>query len=118
MKPRVREDKDEPAKCPFCAQTLHAPKLTKTATGECLGGRCTCGAVYSFDPTGHNLGEAYLDALTLASGDSADLFSHKYEEVVLDYDARRHRLSPVKEMRRLDSSGRIVFIKIRNGMDK
>lgn len=113
MRPKVREDKDEPAKCPFCKQVLRAPGPVKTETGDCVGGRCGCGAVYCFDPTGHNLGEAYLDALTLACGEEAELFSREYDEAVLEYDARRHRLSPVKEIRRLDSSGRMVFIKLR-----
>ncbi|HET6513609.1 MAG TPA: hypothetical protein VFG09_00460 [Thermodesulfovibrionales bacterium] len=119
MKPRVREDKAEPAKCPFCSEYLKAPERIKTATGESLGGRCRCGAVYCLDPTGHNVGEAYLDALTLAYGEELDLASEdSYEEVVLNYDARAHKLSPVKEIRRLDSSGKMVFVRVRDTIDK
>jgi hypothetical protein len=115
LKPRVREDKDEVAKCPFCKEFLKEPEHMETEMGECIGGRCNCGAVYCLDPTGHNVGEAYLDALVLAYGEGWGHASEDgYSEAVFAYDARTHRLSPVKEIRRLDSSGKIVFIKARN----
>ena len=80
--------------------------------GQCIGGKCSCGAVYCVDPTGHNVGEAYLDALVLAFGDDWDQIAEgTYSEAVFTYDARTHRLSPVREIRRLDASGKIVFIK-------
>jgi hypothetical protein len=112
LRPRVREDKDEVAKCPFCKEFLKEPENIKTEMGQCIGGRCSCGAVYSLDPTGHNVGEAYLDALVLAFGeDWGQVAEGAYTEAVFTYNARIHRLSPVSEIRRLDSSGKIVFIK-------
>lgn len=112
MKPRVREDKNEVAKCPFCNEFFKEPERMETEMGECIGGKCSCGAVYCFDPTGHNVGEAYLDALVLAYGeDWGGVADDAYSEAVFAYDARTHRLTPVKETRRPDSSGKVVFIK-------
>jgi hypothetical protein len=116
LKPRIREDKDEVAKCPFCSEFLSEPEPIKTALGEGIGGRCSCGAVYSFDPTGHNVGEAYLDALALAYGEGWNRIPEdSYDEVVLQYDARTGKLSAIREMRRLEMTGKIVFIKVRDG---
>lgn len=114
--PRQREDKDETPRCPFCALLLREPENIKTAAGGFIGGRCECGAVYACDPTGHNVGEAYLDALEYASGEGRDIFSslqsdEHYEEAVFNYDLRTHRLWNIKDIRR-DYSGKIVFIKV------
>ncbi|HXX58063.1 MAG TPA: hypothetical protein VEI96_08700 [Thermodesulfovibrionales bacterium] len=88
----------------------------KTALGECIGGRCGCGAVFSLDLTGHNVGEAYLDALALAYGEDWNQVPEEgYDEVILQYDARTRRLSTVKEMRRVELTGKMVFIKAREG---
>ena len=111
-KRRVREDKDEPARCPFCREFLKFPEKVKTALGECMGGRCSCGAVYVLDPTGHNVGEAYLDALALAFGEAwNDASGDTYQEAVFQFDPRTYRLSPVQDIRRMDSTGKMVFIK-------
>ena len=40
-----------------------------TELGAIISGRCACGAVYVCDPTGHNVGEAYGDAIAFAKGD-------------------------------------------------
>lgn len=92
------------------------PEEIETTTGNFIGGRCGCGAVYAYDSTGHNVGQAYLDALALACGDDWDkalsLDSETdYEEAVFNYDMRSHRLRPVRDIRR-DFSGKIVFIKL------
>ena len=118
MKPRVREDKDEIARCPFCAAVLGALEPIKSGSGECTGGRCGCGAVYCLDATGHNVGEAYLDALTLTFGEGADLLSVAYDEVVLEYDAGRNKLTPIRNERRMSGSARMIFVKAKNPPDK
>ncbi len=116
MKARVREDKDETARCPFCRRFLAVPGEIMTETGEVLGGRCECGAVYVSDPTGHNMGEAYLDALSLACGGDWGTCSsleagENYREAVLNYDSRGHKLWETKDRRR-DYSSKMIFIKI------
>lgn len=113
---RLREDKDERPRCPFCSELLKAPEPIKTEGSKFIGGTCECGAVYACDPTGHNVGEAYLDALLYASGGDWNAFSSlnpdaDYKEAVLNYDLRTNRLWKVKDIRR-DYSGKIVFVKI------
>ncbi len=121
-KPRVREDKEEKASCPFCGELFKMPEEIKTETGSFIGGRCDCGAVYACDPTGHNVGEAYLDALTYASeGDWSRFGSlnpdENYREAVFNYDLRTHRLQKIRDIRR-DYSGKIIFIKVEIKNDK
>lgn len=111
MKPRTRAEKDEPARCPFCKEFVSHPEPIKTATGECIGGRCGCGAVFVVDETGHNVGEAYLDALTLLFGEALNLLSGEpYREEVFSYNRRTHTLETVRDIRRLDTSGKIIFL--------
>ena len=116
LKRRVREEKDEKPRCPFCRAPLSLPENITTMTGDLLGGRCECGAVYVCDPTGHNVGQTYLDALAYACGDDWDklnsLDSDKdYSEAVLNYDIRMHRLVEIEDIRR-NFSGKMVFIKL------
>ncbi len=113
---RVREEKDSAPKCPFCHELLDIPENIKSEGGDFLGGRCSCGAVYACDPTGHNVGQAYLDALMYAYGDDWDRLNSSgetdYSEAVFNYDVRTHRLTPVEDIRR-DFSGKIFFVKLR-----
>ena len=116
MKPRAREDKDETARCPFCKAFIGAPEEIKTESGGFTGGKCQCGAVYACDPTGHNVGEAYVDAIAYAcGGDWAGVGSlnagENYREAVFNYDLRAHRLWEVRDIRR-DYSAKIIFIRI------
>ena len=116
-KGRVRADKNEGARCPFCNLLLSAPETIRTETGgEFTGGRCCCGVVYACDPTGHNVGEAYLDALMFACGGDWDTYytlspEDNYREAVFNYDLRTRTLWPIKDHRR-DYSGKIVFVKL------
>lgn len=87
----------EKAPCPFCGRTIEAPKQIKTALGDIIGGRCECGAVYVFDRSGHNLGQAFVDALNFACEGKFDnpwelIPGDDYEEVLLHYDKRAHIL--------------------------
>ena len=115
MKPKVREDKDESARCPFCSGPLPMPEAIRTETGEFIGGRCECGAIYACDPTGHNVGEAYLDALIYASGGDwnkvQSLDAESFHEAVRNYDMRTHRMWEIRDTRR-DYTGKIIFIKV------
>lgn len=92
------------------------PENIRAEMGGFIGGRCDCGAVYACDPTGHNVGEAYLDALTYACGEDWNKFKFlnsdkNYREAVFNYDLRTHRLWNIRDIRR-DYSGKIIFIKI------
>lgn len=60
--------------CPFCGQTIGKPKPpVSRKLGEFTMGSCQCGAVYTCDPTGHNVGSAMVEAMVLACNDDWDL---------------------------------------------
>ncbi|MEW6214994.1 MAG: PBS lyase, partial [Nitrospirota bacterium] len=87
------------ARCPFCGCMIDIPHEIRTALGNnILGGKCECGAVYVFDRSGHNLGQAFVDALNFACegkyGNPWDMIPEEdYQEVLLYYDWRTHTLS-------------------------
>jgi hypothetical protein len=121
---REREDKSvltEP-RCPFCRQPFRKPEDIPTELGFFLGGVCECGAVYACDPTGRNLGEAFADALPYACNQDWDLAwsltpGEDYEQMVLNYDLRTHRISPRQGPAYYRASkGKILFVKLREGI--
>jgi len=60
--------------CPFCGQTIAKPKPpVARKLGEFSVGTCQCGAVYTCDPTGHNVGSAMVEAMVYACNDDWDL---------------------------------------------
>lgn len=91
------ERRGKEASCPFCGRMIDIPQKIKTALGDITGGKCECGAVYVFDRSGHNLGQAFVDALNFACEGKCDnpwdlLPDDDYEEVLLHYDQRAHTL--------------------------
>ncbi len=116
---RQREDKStltEP-RCPFCEALIERPTDVSYELGEIYGGRCVCGAVYTCDPTGRNLGEALMDALVLLTGfDWQEALSLTpevdYEERILNYDVRNHKLIPRAVMFGVRSyTAKILFLR-------
>lgn len=114
----IREHKDyyRDAQCPFCNDPIPMPSTIVTEFGEIIGGDCRCGAVYTCDLTGHNIGEALLDALIFACGNDWDrVFNIGYEdynESVFNYDINTHRIWNIRDIRR-DQGGKIIFIRIK-----
>ncbi|MEW5745508.1 MAG: DVU0298 family protein [Nitrospirota bacterium] len=102
-----------PPECPFCGRAVARPEATKTEFGEVLSGACACGAVYVCDPTGHNTGEAYVEALALAKGawDIGSLNDESdYRTDDIDYDLKTHQRIYTKGQSTL--SGRLIFVKM------
>lgn len=107
------------AKCPFCGNIFEIPCEIKAKLGNVFsGGRCSCGAVYVFDRTGHNLGEAYVDALVLSCDGDWDMawkltpdVDYKIESCYYDGDSHQ-----ILDSRRSSRFGRAVenllFIKL------
>ena len=63
----MRRGRGGEAKCPFCGRSFESPREIKAEFGNVFtGGKCECGAVYVFDRSGHNLGDAYVDGLVFA----------------------------------------------------
>jgi hypothetical protein len=81
-------------------------------------GSCSCGAVYSCDETGHNLGAAMIEALVFGCNMDADLAwgllpeDDYVEEIVENYDFMTHLIVPggFYEGRRI--SGALFFIRL------
>jgi len=69
--------KKEPTRevtCPFCGKPIERPReLATHRPREMPVGSCTCGAVYAYDATGHNLGAAFVEALVFACNWDWDL---------------------------------------------
>ena len=90
--------------------------------GEFSVGSCQCGAVYTCDPTGHNIGSAMVEALVYACDDNWDL---AWELLPGDdyltgriehYDEQTHQ---VVETRNLDGravGGVIYFVRLHKDM--
>ncbi len=96
--------------CPFCGQKVKkAEDVPNRKMSEFTVGSCSCGAVYSCDPTGHNVGAAMVETLVQACGDNADLAWELMPEEdyltgrIEDYDEQTHQ---VVEKRNVD--GRMV----------
>ncbi len=100
--------------CPFCGRIINRPAEIKSDLGNVTGGTCECSAVYVCDPTGHNTGEAYSEALALARGSwqingmDEDV---DYETADIDYDERTHQRVYSRGLRSL--SGRLVFVRLK-----
>ncbi len=105
--------------CPFCGMAIDRPRELKTRRpGEMPAGACACGAVYTFDITGHNLGSAFLEALVLACDMDWELASdlasgEDYSEKILErYDDQSHYIVPggAYEGRRV--AGALYFVRL------
>jgi hypothetical protein len=112
-----RDFVDNIPRCPFCSRPLGEPREMKGRFGNTFtGGSCNCGAVFVFDRSGHNLGDAYVDALTYACHDDWDkawsLTPDKdYEIKELSYDSRRNRFSG--NARRAVAA--YIFVRLKDG---
>jgi hypothetical protein len=104
--------------CPYCNKYIEQPKNTMTELGIIIGGKCACGAVYVCDPTGHNVGEAYSDAIAFAKGDwdIGDLGLDEYVMKEMDYDLKSHSRVSVKGMN--FHAGKLIFIRMAQPTDK
>lgn len=105
--------------CPFCGQKVgrasHAPTRKMT---EFPVGRCQCGAVYSSDATGHNVGAAIVETLVYACNDNADLAWELLPEDdyltgrIENYDETRHQVVATKNVDGRAVSGVLYFVRL------
>ena len=105
--------------CPFCRILIDRPKeLATRMPTEMPVGKCSCGAVYACDVTGHNLGTALIEALVLGCNGDCDLAwdllpeEDYIEGQVKNYDLETHLViqGGVYEGRRI--SGTLYFVKL------
>lgn len=113
-----RYDSDSILRCPFCDRPIEEPKEIMSRFGNTItGGRCSCSAVYVYDRTGHNMGDAYVDVLNLASdGDLEKAWSmvpeEDYDILELTYNTRRHKFGREAVSRGRPSPG-FVFVRLK-----
>lgn len=69
--------------CLFCGMIINPPEEKQTDFGEICFGKCPCGAIYVCEPTGHNQGEALVDAMILADSEGIENI-----ELGVNYDLR------------------------------
>jgi hypothetical protein len=86
------------------------PEERMTEFGEIIYGECECGAIYVCEPTGHNQGEALVNAMFIASPQGIDNIELgvNYEIRQRDYDLRTHQYVYIKSFL---FSGKLFFIK-------
>ncbi len=103
--------------CPFCGTVVRRPE---EVGGAMPGGSCSCSAVYVADTRGLSLGEALLEALSLACGGDPDLGwqlepAEDYEErQLLGYDPVRHVIIGSAATYR-SGMGALLFIRLTEG---
>jgi len=105
--------------CPFCGLPVERPKELETKRpGEMPVGSCTCGAVYAYDATGHNLGPAFSEALVFACDMDWDLAwgllpeEDYLEKLVENYDLESHLVIPEGKFEGRRVAGALYFIRL------
>lgn len=105
--------------CPFCGMVIEKPGELDTETQtEMPVGKCSCGAVYACDVTGHNLGTALAEALVFGCDGDWDLAwdllpEEDYMEAqVNNYDLDTHLVihGGVYQGRRI--AGTLYFVRV------
>jgi hypothetical protein len=83
--PTYRES--ERPRCPFCGQPFgRPPEVDPKGEGDFYKWLCPCGAVGAYDATGHNLGDALMEAIVFAYSD--DWETALAMEADKDYEVR------------------------------
>lgn len=109
-------------RCPFCDAPIGEPEEIMGKFGNVFsGGRCGCGAVYVYDRSGHNMGDAYVDVLNLACDGDMDrawaLDPEKdYEMLELGYNSRKNKFGSHSKAR-ISRSPVFLFLKLKNKKD-
>ena len=112
---RTNTQKDSMLLCPYCDSHIESPHDITTRLGNIFsGGKCGCGAVYVYDGSGHNLGDAYVDGLAYAcDGDWDRAWSlvpdEDYEILELSADSRRNKFLTARR----GSKSTYLFIRLK-----
>lgn len=105
--------------CPFCGQKVgKASDAPERKMHEFPVGRCQCGAVYTCDPTGHNVGSAMVETLVFACGNNPDLAWELMPEDdyltgrVENYDEQTHQVVDIKNLDGRPVRGVLFFVRL------
>lgn len=114
----ARDNRVKPT-CPFCEAPIERPREHQVhRLTEMPVGSCSCGAVYAFDVTGHNLGVAFSEALVFSCNMDWDLAwdllpgEDYQEELVQNYDIESNFIIPVGTYEGRRISGALYFIRL------
>lgn len=120
-KPRITT----PPWCPFCGQKVgRATDAIERKMHEFKVGRCPCGAVYSCDPTGHNIGSAIVETLVLACDNNWDFAWDLLPEEdyltgrVEDYDELTHQVVNTRNMDGRPVRGVLYFVRLHTAISE
>ena len=105
--------------CPFCGQNVDEPQEpVQRKMDEFTTGTCQCGAVYTCDPTGFNVGAAMVECLVHACDDNWDLAwelmpDEDYISGRLDkYDEQTHQVVELGNLDGRKIKGVLYFIRL------
>lgn len=105
--------------CPFCGQKVgRATDAPARKMNEFPVGRCQCGAVYSCDATGHNIGAAIVETLVYACDDNADFAWELMPEDdyltgrIENYDESTHQVVATKNIDGRSVRGVLYFVRL------
>jgi len=111
--------------CPFCGQEVDRPTdVPDRHMNEFTVGSCSCGAVYSCDPTGYNVGAALVETLVYACGGNSDLAWELLPEDdyltgrVESYDEVTHRVNEARSMDGRSIRGVLYFVRLHTEMSE
>lgn len=105
--------------CPFCGQTVGKPShAPERRMNEFPVGKCLCGAVYSSDATGHNVGSAIVETLVYACNDNSDFAWELLPEDdyltgrIENYDEERNEVVAKKNVDGRAVRGVLYFVRL------
>ena len=105
--------------CPFCGQDVGRPKEpVQRKLDEFTVGQCQCGATYTCDPTGFNVGAAMVEAIVHACDDNWDLAwellpDEDYLTGRIDnYDEQTHQVYETKNVDGRKVAGVLYFVRL------
>ncbi|MEN8188375.1 MAG: DVU0298 family protein [Thermodesulfobacteriota bacterium] len=108
-----------PPWCPFCGQKVSkASDAFERKMHEFKVGRCQCGAVYSCDPTGKNLGSAIVETLVFACDNNWDFAWDLMPEDdyltgrVENYDESTHQVVDTRNLDGRAVGGVLYFVRL------
>ncbi len=111
--------------CPFCGQKVgKASDAIQRKMQEFPVGHCQCGAVYSCDVTGHNVGAAMVETLVFACNDNADLAWELMPEDdyltgrIENYDEMTHQVVDVGNIDGRPVRGVLYFVRLHTEMSQ
>ena len=105
--------------CPFCGQDVDQPVAAQERKlNEFTMGTCQCGALYTCDPTGFNVGSAMVECLVHACNDNWDLAWELFPEDdylsgrVENYDELTNQVVETQNLDGRKIKGVLYFIRL------